>query len=263
MEVLNWHLSDYAAYQAHKMRSWCPISTTVRTIRKVLASLLIVTAAVVFLGCYALFVRSQAASLLLHLTALSVSTSTESDADQLTRKFVRYLVSRESDSDGVTTTTFSVHNRWLSALRLEPDAFFRASVGVKNGRVCHIGAMLFRSMDTYPTFQGSAGMVDEYAEYPRQHSGRQNYEFLTPVGKPYLKVLVDSRASPVQRRHAFAFSFRCLIKPGGGCDIPCDYLPEAWQDWRTDLRNRGFALVLEQYYPKSARCDSRRAPTPD
>jgi hypothetical protein len=230
---------------------------------KVLASLLIVMAAFVLLGCYALFVRWQAASLLLNLTALNVSTSTESDVDQVARKFVRYLVSRESDDDGVTTTTFSVRNRLLSALRLEPDAFFRASVGVKNGRVCHIGAMLFRSMDIYPTFQGSAGMVDEYTEYPREYSGRQNYEFLTPVGKPYLKVLLDSRASPVQRRHAFAFSFRCLIKPGGGCDISCDYLPEAWQDWRTDLRKRGFAHVFEQYYPKSSRCDSRSALTPD
>ena len=202
--------------------------------------------------------------MLIELTALNVSTSTESDVDQLTRKFARYLVSRATSDDGVTTTIFSVSNRWLSVFRLEPIAYFRASVGVKSGRVCHIGALLYRSMDIYPTFPGSAGMVDEYSEYPRQYSGRQDYEFLTPVGKPYLYVLVDSRASPVQRRRAFAFSFRCLIKPGGGCDLSCDYLPEAWQDWRTDLRNRGFADVFDRYYPKSSRCDSSmRHLTPD
>jgi hypothetical protein len=191
-----------------------------------------------------------------------VGSSTESDVDQLTRKYLRYLISSESN-DGVATTTFSVRNTWLSALRLEPVAFFRASVGVKNGRVYHIGALLFRSMDIYPTFQGSAGMVDEYTEYPRQYSEKQHYGFPTPVGKPYLKVLLDSHAFSVQRKHAFAFSFRCLIKPGGGCDLSCDYLPSAWQDWRADLRDRGFADDFEQYYPKSSRCDSGRGPTPD
>jgi hypothetical protein len=148
------------------------------------------------LSCYALFVGSQAASLLMDLTTLNVGTSTESDVEQLTRKYLPFLVSRESN-DGVTTTSFSVRNTWLSALRLEPVAFFRASVGVKKGRVCHIGALLFRSMDIYPTFQGSARMVDEYTEYPKQYSREEQYEFPTPVGKPYLKALLDSHASPL------------------------------------------------------------------
>jgi hypothetical protein len=196
------------------------------------------------------------------LTALNVGTSTESDVEQLTRKYLPYLVSRESN-DGVTTTSFSVRNTWPSALRLEPVAFFRASVGVKKGRVYHIGALLFRSMDIYPTFQGSAGMVDEYSEYPKQYSREEHYEFPTPVGKPYLKVLLDSHASPVQRKHAFDFSFRCLIKPGGGCDLSCDYLPAAWQDWKTDLRDSGLSDMFKQYYPKSSRCDSRHGSMPD
>jgi len=32
-----------------------------------------------------------------------------------------------------------------------------------------------------------------------------------------------------QRQHAFAFSLECFTKPGGGCDLPCDYLPLAWE----------------------------------
>ena len=47
----------------------------------------------------------------------------ESDVEQLTRRHVRYLVSRDSN-DGVTTTAFSVRNTCLSALRLEPAAWF-------------------------------------------------------------------------------------------------------------------------------------------
>jgi len=118
----------------------------------------------VVLGCYALFVKAQAESLLKDVTALTVGSSTESDVEQLTRKHSRYAVSRESGDD-VVTTTFKVQNRWLSGLRLEPAALFGASLGIKSGHVYHIRAWLMRSMDIYPTFQASAGMVDEYAEY--------------------------------------------------------------------------------------------------
>jgi hypothetical protein len=123
------------------------------------------SAAVVF-SATRFFIKSQAESLLNDLTALTVGSSTESDVGQFARKHNRYLASRDSN-DGFTTTTFMVSNSWLSVPRLEPAAFFRASVTVKDGLVYHIGAWLFRSMDIYPTFQGSAGIVDEYAEYAK------------------------------------------------------------------------------------------------
>jgi hypothetical protein len=227
---------------------------SLRTRTKLFAALSIVAGAgAVLLTCYALFIKAQAESLLKDLTALTVGSSTESDVEQLTRKHGRYLVSRES-RDEVATTTFTVQNRWLSALRLEPAALFGASVSVKSGHVYHISARLMRSMDIYPTFQASAGMVDEYAEYPQYVSRGGHFEFPTPVGKPYLRVLLDSHASPVQRRHAFGFSFTCLIKPGGGCDLPCDYLPLAWQDWKVYLREGGSWDVFNQHYPNSSRC---------
>jgi hypothetical protein len=234
-----------------------------RTSTKLFVALFIVTGAVtVFLSCYALFIKSQAAFLLTDLTVLNVGSSTESDVEQLTARHGRYLVSRESNN-GDTTTTFLVRNTYLSAPRLEPAAWFRASVSVKTGRVYRISAQLFRSMDVYPTFQGSAGMVNEYLEYPKYFPQDGHYEFSTPVGKPYLNVLSDSHASPLQRKRAFGFSLRCLIKPGGGCDLPCDYLPSAWQDWERDLQDRGFSDIFKQYYPKSPRCDRGRGPTPD
>jgi hypothetical protein len=207
----------------------------------------------VALGCYSLFIKAQAESLLKDLTSLTVGSSTESDVERLTRKYSRYVVSRES-SDDVVTTTFTVQNRWLASLRLEPAAWFRASLGTKRGYVYHIGAWLMCSMDIYPTFQASAGMVDEYSEYPAYMTPQGHFEFPTPVGKPYLKVLLDSHASPVQRRHAFNFSFNCLTKLGGGYDLPCDYLPSAWQDWKVYLQKHGFSATFNQYYPRSSRC---------
>jgi hypothetical protein len=227
---------------------------SLRTRTKLFTALsIVVGAGAVALSCYALFMKAQAECLLKDLTALTVGSSTESDVEQLTRKHSRYLVSREN-SDEVAITTFKVQNRWLSALRLEPVALFGASVYVINGHAYHISAWLMRSMDIFPTFQASAGMVDEYTESPMQLSHGAHFEFPTPVGKPYLRVLLDSHASQVQRQHAFAFSFRCLIQPGGGCDLPCDYLPLAWQDWKTYLHERGFSDMFNQHYPNSSRC---------
>lgn len=215
--------------------------------------LLVATGGAVVLSCYALFIQTQAEALLKDLTALTVGTSTEFDAEQLARKHSRYLVSRES-SDGIAITTFNVQNKWLSALKLEPSALFGASVSVRGGHVYCVSAWLTRSMDIYPTFSASAGMVDECAEYPQYISHGIHFEFPTPVGKPYLRIRLDSHASAVQRRDAFNFSFRCLIKPGWGCDLPCDYLPSAWQDWKAYLRELGFPEDFNQRYPNNSRC---------
>jgi hypothetical protein len=215
----------------------------------------VASAGAVVLSCYALFIRAQAESLLKDVIALRVGGSTESEFERIERKHSRYLVSQES-SDEVATTTFKVQNSWLAALRLEPLAWFGISVSVKGGHVCCISAWLMRSMNIYPTFAASAGMVDEYVEYPQYLSrlGVHHLAFPTPVGKPYLRVVMDSHASASERRRAFGFSFNCLIKPGGGCDLPCDYLPLAWQDWKTSLQDRGFSDDFNRHYPKSSRC---------
>lgn len=217
---------------------------SVRTRTKIFTALSIVAGfGAAVLSCYALFIKAQAESLLKDLTALKVGSSIESDVEQLTKKYSRYLTSRDFGND-FGTTTFTIQNRWLASLRLEPAALFSASVNVKSGHVYHISARLMRSMDIYPTFGASAGIVDEYAEYPQYQSRSGHFEFPTPIGKPYLRVLLDSHAFAVQRQHAFNFSFSCLIKPGGGCDLPCDYLPSAWQDWKIDLQPAAFRTCL-------------------
>jgi hypothetical protein len=206
------------------------------------------------LACDALVVKSEAEGLLKDLVALRVGASTGVEARQFYKKHMRLLfeVSSPCDDDNCSRI-FQVQNRRLSALRLEPPAKFNVSVSVKSGTVDSISASLFRHMPIFPTFDASAGMVREYARYPQNMLDRGHYGFPTPVGKPYLAVRLDSQATPEQRRHAFAFSFRCLVKPGWGCDLPCDYLPLAWHDWQVQLRETGFTSFNE-YYPKSGRC---------
>ena len=110
-------------------------------------------------------------------------------------------------------------------------------------------------MPIFPTFNASAGIVTEYSDCPQQVCTHEHYRFPTPVGKPYLRVVLDSDASPIQRQHAFDFSFRCLVKPGGGCDLPCDYLPSAWKDWKESLRDTPlWPKVFNDAYPNNERC---------
>ena len=225
------------------------------SIKICLALTIAVGVAAATLGGYAFFITRQAQSLLKDITALRVGSSSEADVERLAKVHGRYLTSKEDEGNGFRIR-FTVWNTWLSTLRLEPPAWFGAAVSVRRGRVYHIGAWLMRSMDIFPTFQASAGAVDEYAEYPAYLSNmrRTDYGFPTPIGKPYLRVLLDAHASPLQRAHAFDFSFRCLVKPGGGCDLPCDYLPSAWQDWKAESRTGGDLDLFNRVYPKNSRC---------
>jgi hypothetical protein len=226
-----------------------------RTASRLIAALALAVGVVgISLACYALVIKAEAEALLKDVTALTVGKSTEVDAQQFSQRHKRLFASHHCEHD-FCVTSFKVENRWLSALRLEPRAELQVDFTVQNGTVTRIGAILARAMPIYPTFQASAGLVDEYAEIPPKLAPRGHYSFPTPVGKPYLRILLDSQASALQREHAFAFSFRCLVKPGWGCNLPCDYLHLAWQDWKAELRDSGFPMSdFNRSYPKNERC---------
>jgi hypothetical protein len=210
----------------------------------------------VVLTVYGLIIKAEAEALLRDFTALTVGTSTESDLTRLKQRHIRFFISHTC-SEGFCQTMFEVQNRWLSALRLEPHAEFDAWATVKDGVIISVHAWLYRSMPIFPTFPASAGAVDEYAEYPKPFSSSygSSYDFPTPIGKPYLNVVLDSHATSIQRQRAFQFSFRCLVKPGWGCNLPCDYLPLAWQDWKASLMNSGWPKDnFDSHYPKNDRC---------
>jgi hypothetical protein len=204
---------------------------------------------------YGLVVKTQAESLLKDLTSLRVGVSGEAEVQRLVQRHTRYVVDQRRDDRSISAE-FKVENRWLSTMQLEPPASFNASVRVEDGKVIQITAGLFRAMDIHPTFGASAGLVEDDLETSRRHEHEpSHYYFPTPVGKPYLRVQLDSAASEIQRKHAFDFSFMCLTKPGWGCDLSCDYLPSAWQDWRESLKGSPlYPTYFYERYPKSTRC---------
>jgi hypothetical protein len=70
--------------------------------------------------------------------------------------------------------------------------------------------------------------------------------FQPQLGNPIFRVALTTQASVAQREHAYAYSLECLIKPGGGCDLPCDYLPIAWHDWEAELEKTISRSLLNQ-----------------
>ena len=203
---------------------------------------------------YALAVEHASTSLLADLISLRPGLSTEADADKIVVAHRRALKKRDCTADSCEYN-FEITNRFLAFLRLEPPSRFWAGITLKQGKVEKLWAGLFREMNIYPTFGASAGMVEEYSQLPKRYTERGHYFFPTPVGKPYLRVVVDELANSVERQHAFEFSFRCLTKVGGGCDLPCDYLPSAWTDWKIDLQKTGFPMAdFDQVYRNNHRC---------
>ena len=231
---------------------------TLRFLKRLSAAVaILIGAGVVVLTGYGLVVKAQAESLLSDLTSLRVGVSGGAEVQRLIRRHQRYVVGQHRDEHDLSTA-FKIENRWLSIMRLEPPAWMNASVAVHDGKVVQISAGLFRAMDIFPTFGASAGMtVETLDDSERDGHESSHYFFPTPVGKPYLSVQLDSGASEIQRKHAFDFSFRCLVKPGPGwgCDLSCDYLPSAWQDWRESLKGSGlYPAFFNERYPASTRC---------
>ena len=133
----------------------------------ILAFAIVVAVGTAVLTSYAMVIKARAESLLKGVTALRVGTSTGTEARQLAERHKRYLwqVTAECNDDNCSRK-FSIRNRWLSALRLGPEAQFQADVTVRNGTVDSIGAYLFREMPIFPTFNASAGLVSEHSYIP-------------------------------------------------------------------------------------------------
>ncbi len=163
-------IGEKGIYANHVLQ-WCLILSVSRVaIKRIWPRLAVSLAAVgllasIGLACYGFIIRAQAELLLKDVAALRVGESTEADASHFFEKHRKFSSNRTCQLD-YCVTAFKVTNRWLEALGLEPYAEFYVGYTVKNGTVSAIHASLSRSMPIYPTFGASAGMVDEYAEYP-------------------------------------------------------------------------------------------------
>ena len=202
---------------------------------------------------YGVTIEATARSILRDVSSLRVGVSSTQQVETVAAQH-RYWI-QEKNCDGPKCfIAFEVYNTWLYRLKLEPSARFRASVGTSDGTVDYIGIELSRDTRAFPT-SPSAGITQEYLAYPAEVSPLHSasYWFPTPVGKPYLRVALTAQADAVQRQHAYAYSLKCLVKPGRGCDLPCDYLPLAWHDWENELSKQG-GTGFGDHYTLRARC---------
>jgi hypothetical protein len=189
---------------------------------------------------YGLTIEAAARSILKDVSALTVGTSSMQQVDAVSSRHQSWIQDKRCDGPKCFVA-FEVYNTWLYRLRLEPLARFRASVTTSDGIVDLIHVELSRDTRAFPT-SDSAGITTEYLTYPVEirRLGSASYWFPTPVGKPYLRVSLTAKADSLQRQHAYAYSMTCLVKPGLGCDLPCDYLPLAWRDWEAELIKAGW-----------------------
>ena len=213
---------------------------------------LVVVLLAVGLAVYAFAIQFEAKSILKDVSGLRTGVSTTRDVQAIAARH-KHALRDEHCEPGKYSVSFQVYNTWLYRLKLEPLAGFWAHVEAEGEAVSSIKIMLSRETNVFPTFP-SAGITEEYSAMPDRVSVSTPYSFPSPVGKPYLEVVLTGQATPIQREHAYAYSLKCLIKPGGGCDLPCDYLPLAWQDWQAELEKEGWVGGFGPYYPNRSRC---------
>jgi hypothetical protein len=207
------------------------------------------------LAAYAFAIRASAKSILEDVYKLQVGASSNAELAALAKRH-KHALKEDHCDDRKCIVSFDVFNTWLYRLKLEPLARFRVDLEANNGTLNSINVLLSRDTGVFPTFP-SAGITEEYQRLPERmvKFSTPPYWFPTPVGKPYLRVALTSQATVAQREHAYAYSLDCLSKLGGGCDLPCDYLPLAWHDWQAELEKAGFGVGgFGPYYPNRDRC---------
>ncbi len=212
-----------------------------------------IAVAVSALTIYGFTIKAEARGILQDIYALRVGVSPELEVEKLVERHRSHLSWKNCNAKRCEYY-FEIRNDWLYWARLEPSARFRAWVAVTSGKVESLGAYVLRDTRVFPT-SASGGIVDESITHSDDlSSDGLHYSFSsTPVGKPYLWVTLDREATVAQRSRAYTFSLSCLIKPGGGCDLPCDYLPLAWKDWESELKSSGWGFG--EYYPNRSRCE--------
>jgi hypothetical protein len=234
-----------------------------RVEKRVVAGLLAVIA-ILALGTLWAFVcryciRQRAEALLADVKALRIGQSDFSDAMRIAQKYRRFRIEgnasvpaspypAENVFPANTCTSercffeFIIDNRSLSALHLARGAGFTAVFAVLHGRVQYAQVRLVGGPDPGV----NAGIVEEVNPRVEQ---QPTYGFRTPIGKPYLRVILTPSAPTPVRDRAFALNMNCLIA-STNCDKPCDYLPLAWSDWKAEMEKDGWLDRLRTAYPK-------------
>jgi hypothetical protein len=221
-----------------------------------LRSTVILTAALVLVCVvgigYGVVLKRTAAKLVRDVAALTVGKSTYLDAERIADSYSHFRVlSWGGDPTPCVPEKcffmFDFSNFLISRIRLVRPAVFRATVAVEDDKVTSVDIVFWG---------GRNGVHGAFVQEAERSSIFKNgpYSFPTPVGKPYLRVFLTPAASPTEKQHAFTIDVHCLAT-WRSCDLGCDYLPLAWQDWKKELLagwldERSFLIS----YPQSTRC---------
>lgn len=208
---------------------------------------------------YRFYLKHTAEALLTGVKALRIGQSDFGDAMRIAQKYRRFRVQGNASipaspdpAENVflanTCTSercffeFIIDNRPLPTLHLAHKASFTAVFAVLNGKVEYVQARLIGGPDPGV----NAGIVEEINPRIDQQPA---YGFRTPIGKPYLRVILTPSAPTTFRNRAFAVNMNCLVALTG-CDKPCDYLPLVWGNWKAAMEKDGQLDALRAAYPE-------------
>jgi hypothetical protein len=169
--------------------------------------------------------HSEAKELLHAVASLEVGRSTTADVQRVQQRFRTYQVASEQSS-GVHYVRFVITNQPLAALKLEPLAAVTAGIRTRDGKVVGTGLSLERQV----VLGTRAIIVEESVRHPGL-SCNQPYCVGNPIGKPFVVVRLDARATAGQKRRAFNLDLSWLTRFRGEPRI-CDLSPNAWEDWK-------------------------------
>lgn len=208
-----------------------------KSLRRAVFLLVAVLALVVVLDlAYRHHLKRTAEALLTDVKGLRIGQSDFADAMRIAQKYQQFRVEgnasvpaspepAENLFPANTCTSercffeFIIGNRPLSTLHLAHKASFNAVFAVLHGKVEYVQVHLIGGPD--PGVNG--GTVEEINSRIDQ---QPPYEFRTPIGKPYLRIVLTPSAPTLVRERAFAMNMNCLVA-STNCDRPCDYLPLA------------------------------------
>jgi hypothetical protein len=240
-----------------------PRASTKRVLRLFASFLILLGLSVSSLLAYGFYLRCVADQLLADVKHLRVGESSYSDAERICRRYRRFQIvgkgsvpadanpANNQFSDACTSDkclfNFVIVNNPVARFRLIQEAAAHATIAVSGGKV------RFVEMGVLGGPHGvNAGIVTAVEDSPQ--TNRPSYEFPTPIGKPYLHVRITTAASTEIRERAWTLSTRCLMSRTG-CNIACDYLPLAWQDWKASLEQKGIdEHDFRISYPEDGRC---------
>jgi len=205
------------------------VSRSWRTV--VIAALGVLLAAAAVILALVRHTQSEAQELLHTLASLEVGKSTSADLQRIQQRFRSYQVASDHSGE-LHVVRFVVTNRPLAALKLEPLAAVTAGIGTQDGRVVGAGFSLERQVG-----RGTrAVIVEESVRHADFLFCNQPYCVGNPIGKPFVYVRLDARASAEQKGRAFNVDLSWLTRFRREPRI-CDLSPNAWEDWKAQSPN--------------------------